>query len=622
MKWFLLILCFFTTLFSTRAYTQSRSIIFDDFDYQSTTNLFGSNLWRTNTNNTSPTSIATVGWYNYGWDREISNRPTGRFETNGSFIELILPQDHLSKYNANDVNTLPTHLVSGFVASSGTWVARVKLADLETLLGKGYKSTYENQNSFANQAFWVTSDYVVSKSQSRTDSHWSEINFEWQNFFGETVKDWITPFGGKIKAPAMYMANGATFDGEMANSAGISGNFSMYDPIHPKFPTTNPFPFSCYFLNGENSNSQWFEHFPTYHWFYGTNQESIINCRDAIYRDLNITSKSDQWVELMIQFADNDPSQLKLAIVSRAFSGTKRLMYMEGKYTIYDRSQNMRSFLSISQPWNENISKTQVPTTAKLKMGVDWFYYTPDTNVDIWGVLRDVDTIRNNGISRLNSTGISLTPIPPNNSNTVRNSQFYLLPPNQARNFWKLRLPNNVTNNYKVQWRYRSIYPWGVQPWSDWTLGSLNYNFCTQISLCQVEVRYNIDIHNDGNVDLDWSNDISRCFNSSTVGNLCSTEFLSIRPNLQPKESTLHGAFPNPFNPSTNISYEITKTQHVKLRVLNILGKEVVTLVDEVQSPGQHSAFWDASKLPSGVYFAQLMVGDTYVKTKPLTLTK
>jgi len=58
----------------------------------------------------------------------------------------------------------------------------------------------------------------------------------------------------------------------------------------------------------------------------------------------------------------------------------------------------------------------------------------------------------------------------------------------------------------------------------------------------------------------------------------------------------------NPFNAQTSISYSVIETGRTKLSVLDVLGREVTVLVDATQSTGQYNAFFDASKLPSGVY--------------------
>ncbi len=79
--------------------------------------------------------------------------------------------------------------------------------------------------------------------------------------------------------------------------------------------------------------------------------------------------------------------------------------------------------------------------------------------------------------------------------------------------------------------------------------------------------------------------------------------------------------YPNPFNPSTAIEYAVLQTGHVTLKVFNLLGEVVATLVDKSLAAGQYSVRWEASGLASGVYFYRLeAVG--FVQTKKLILLR
>lgn len=85
---------------------------------------------------------------------------------------------------------------------------------------------------------------------------------------------------------------------------------------------------------------------------------------------------------------------------------------------------------------------------------------------------------------------------------------------------------------------------------------------------------------------------------------------------------SLEQNFPNPFNPKTVISWQLPVGSYVTLKVYDILGKEVATLVNGEQSPGRYSIKFDAANsLPSGVYFYQLRAGK-FVETKKFILTK
>jgi photosystem II stability/assembly factor-like uncharacterized protein len=91
--------------------------------------------------------------------------------------------------------------------------------------------------------------------------------------------------------------------------------------------------------------------------------------------------------------------------------------------------------------------------------------------------------------------------------------------------------------------------------------------------------------------------------------------------NKTPDAFTLNQNYPNPFNPSTIISYQLSMNNFVTLKVYDVLGREVKTLVNERQTAGSHSIAFNASHLPSGVYFYHLQAG-TYSNTKKLLLLK
>ncbi|HOV98207.1 MAG TPA: phospholipase D-like domain-containing protein [Bacteroidota bacterium] len=76
-----------------------------------------------------------------------------------------------------------------------------------------------------------------------------------------------------------------------------------------------------------------------------------------------------------------------------------------------------------------------------------------------------------------------------------------------------------------------------------------------------------------------------------------------------PKSYILHQNFPNPFNPATNIQYEVPSTAQVTILVYDVLGRRVAQLVNEVKTPGVYQTFWNASSFPSGVYFCRMQCG-------------
>jgi predicted GH43/DUF377 family glycosyl hydrolase len=79
--------------------------------------------------------------------------------------------------------------------------------------------------------------------------------------------------------------------------------------------------------------------------------------------------------------------------------------------------------------------------------------------------------------------------------------------------------------------------------------------------------------------------------------------------------------YPNPFNPTTTIEFELPKTSQVTLKVYNILGEEVATLVSDRLSTGSYSYEWNASQLANGVYLYRLQAGD-HVETRKMVLMR
>jgi hypothetical protein len=106
------------------------------------------------------------------------------------------------------------------------------------------------------------------------------------------------------------------------------------------------------------------------------------------------------------------------------------------------------------------------------------------------------------------------------------------------------------------------------------------------------------------------------------------SEIVSADVSLQPTRYSLSQNHPNPFNPSTKISFEIPKNGYVSLKVYDLLGREVAALVNKNKLAGSYKVEFDATELPSGVYFYQLratpdggQAGD-FIQTKKMILLK
>jgi len=95
----------------------------------------------------------------------------------------------------------------------------------------------------------------------------------------------------------------------------------------------------------------------------------------------------------------------------------------------------------------------------------------------------------------------------------------------------------------------------------------------------------------------------------------------SVEDEETPTEFALYQNYPNPFNPSTRIKYQVASTEKVNLIVYDILGREIATLVNETKPVGNHEVEFDASKLPSGIFFYRLQSGD-FTQTKKMMVIK
>jgi hypothetical protein len=111
---------------------------------------------------------------------------------------------------------------------------------------------------------------------------------------------------------------------------------------------------------------------------------------------------------------------------------------------------------------------------------------------------------------------------------------------------------------------------------------------------------------------------------NSTSGQSWSKEIkVSVAP---PEKFELYQNYPNPFNPTTTISYQLPADSRVTLKIFNMLGQEVATVVDESRLAGYHQEIWDAPRFSTGVYVYALMAtdgqGNRHVDRKKMLLLK
>jgi hypothetical protein len=128
-------------------------------------------------------------------------------------------------------------------------------------------------------------------------------------------------------------------------------------------------------------------------------------------------------------------------------------------------------------------------------------------------------------------------------------------------------------------------------------------------------------------VDLDADGDTDILTTASTGNKVSWLENTTIVVNTQdeffnlPENFFLAQNYPNPFNPSTKISYQIPELSYVTLKIYDVLGNEIATLVNEEKPASEYEVEFNASRLSSGIYFYQLET-ESYLETKKMLYLK
>jgi len=124
-----------------------------------------------------------------------------------------------------------------------------------------------------------------------------------------------------------------------------------------------------------------------------------------------------------------------------------------------------------------------------------------------------------------------------------------------------------------------------------------------------------VDVDNDGDLDIVHSY-------GGIYVNINTSPPVSVNDEISlPQELNLEQNFPNPFNPTTVISFQLPVSSSVSLKIYNVLGQQIATLVNETKTAGRYEIEWDASNFASGVYFYRLTTAQGTI-TRKLVLIK
>ena len=108
--------------------------------------------------------------------------------------------------------------------------------------------------------------------------------------------------------------------------------------------------------------------------------------------------------------------------------------------------------------------------------------------------------------------------------------------------------------------------------------------------------------------------------NTAWIGNNAMS-VISMSDRILPTSIALGNAYPNPFNPSTSISYDISSEMDVNINVYDVRGRMVAELVSGIKDQGRYEVMWNADNYSTGIYFIQLVAGNT-TKTQKIMLVK
>jgi hypothetical protein len=266
--------------------------------------------------------------------------------------------------------------------------------------------------------------------------------------------------------------------------------------------------------------------------------------------------------------------------------------------------------LAVSNRWSNNVSVLLNNGNGKFQTAVN--YPADDQPVSVSADDLDNDGDNDLSVANYNSNNVSIlfnngdgTFTPAVNYAAGDGTASHIAVDLDGDNFIDLAVANFTTSNISF-----------LKNNGDSTFQTaVNYGTAVNsISLCAA------DFDGDNDYDLAVSNYGSE--NISIIENLAIISDVDNYPETYlPENFSISQNYPNPFNPETKIRYSVPQSSNVILKVFDVLGSEIETLVNEEKGVGTYEVNWSAENLTSGIYFYRLQAGD-FVETKKMVLMK
>jgi len=372
-------------------------------------------------------------------------------------------------------------------------------------------------------------------------------------------------------------------------------------------------------------------------------QFTTIDLNEFVF-DLDDSDDEISWsyegnTELNITLDEN--SVASISKPNNDWFGTETITFIaRDSYGDFDSDEVLLTVIEINNgPKISNITNQTIQEGSSFsEIELDNFISDDDNSVDeiLWtfrGNLNLIVTIDDNRIVQVSSPDndwygseiITFIAKDPDNNSASDQVEFTVLPMNDAPIIGNLPdLIEFVSDSSVVVdiWSYVSdvetpvnelVYNFNIDT------GPVLYNFDTENG----RLLLRSEIENSGESQLIWSVSDNEITITDTIQIIVEkSQSVKIYENeIVPENFSLHQNYPNPFNPSTCIQYALPEDSHVKLIIFNSAGHVVETIVNRKQSAGYHTVVWNASELPSNIYFYKVIAGK-YSEVKKCILMK